>query len=62
MNTSQYPLRTRLAGLLSCSFALAAMISCAQAADAAPAAASGALVPLALKLPSPGFKGTPGGD
>jgi hypothetical protein len=51
MNTSQYLLRTRLAGLLSCSFAVAAMICCAQAADG--------LVPLPIKLPSPGFKGTP---
>ncbi|HWX20366.1 MAG TPA: hypothetical protein VN578_10750 [Candidatus Binatia bacterium] len=43
-------------------FALAGLLSCSQAADTPkdqPAATSGDMVPLDLKLPAPAFKGTP---
>jgi hypothetical protein len=67
MKTSEcLPVR-RLAFLLPCTLALAAFLSCSQAADAPkPAdaskdksAASDDMVPLNIKLPAPAFKGTP---
>jgi hypothetical protein len=63
MKTSRNQLRLRLPSFLSLSLAIAAFPLCSQAADAgkdtAAAPSSGNLVPLAIKLPAPAFKGTP---
>ncbi len=51
-----------LGHFLPAGICLAAMVSCSQAADPPkekPAASSGDMVPLMLKLPPPAFKGTP---
>src|SRR5438445_662167 len=67
MKTSRNTLRRRLTLPLPCFIAMAAMVSCSQAADQekttsdAPKdkAVAGDQVPLVLKLPPPAFKGTP---
>src|SRR5215471_10195809 len=62
MNISQKAMRRWLTLSLPCYLISLASLSCSKAADTvkdAPAAASGELVPLMLKLPPPAFKGTP---
>jgi hypothetical protein len=56
MKTASCSSRVRLAWVLSVSVAFAAASASVRAADAA---AAGGMVPLEIKLPTPGFKGTP---
>src|SRR6476620_9168779 len=62
MNISIKRMRRWLALSLPCYVISLTALSCSKAAEApkdAPAAPSGELVPLMLKLPPPAFKGTP---